>query len=161
MKTLTVTVEREGRRLAILVGISKNLSYSEIADQLGVKRWIINSDIRKMKFNRDLELGMAFKERDILLQASMQNYSTNLETRFHRMTGMSLEEKTFKNMINFYRYELDKVVNSKNETRELSKLSSTIRKTLRKNEIITQGWGRYEITSKARSFLTSKQTQKE
>ena len=114
-----------------------------------------------MQYNKDPELGQVFKQRTVLTQSIKKKHADNLETRFHRMTGMSIDEKMFQNMMSFYRHELKKVVNSKNETHELSKLSSSIRKTLRRNKIITQGWGRYEITSKARKFLKSKQLQKE
>ena len=50
---LNVYEDRESRRFTILEGISKDLSYSDIATQLGVNRWTIHCDIRKMQHERD------------------------------------------------------------------------------------------------------------
>ena len=155
MKKLNLNEERAIRRPTILEGISKNLTYTEIAVQLGVKRWTVNSDIRKMQYNRDPELKQVYQKRDELTQANKQKSAQKQETRFIRMMGMSIDEKMFQNMISFYKPELKKVIGSKNESKALSKLSSNIRKTLKRNNIITQGWGNYDITPKARKFLMS------
>ena len=155
MKKLNLNEERASRRPTILEGISKNLTYTEIAVQLGVKRWTVNSDIRKMQYNRDPELKQVYQKRDELTQANKQKSAQKQETRFIRMMGMSIDEKMFQNMISFYKPELKKVIGSKNESKALSKLSSNIRKTLKRNNIITQGWGNYDITPKARKFLLS------
>ena len=155
MKKLNLNEERESRRPTILKGISKNLTYTEIAEQLGVKRWTVNSDIRKMQYNRDPELKQVYQKRDELTKANKQRSAKKQETRFIRMMGMSIDEKMFQNMISFYKPELKKAIGSKNESKALSKLSSNIRKTLKRNNIITQGWGNYDITPKARKFLMS------
>ena len=155
MKKLNLNEERAIRRPTILEGISKNLTYTEIAVQLGVKRWTVNSDIRKMQYNRDPELKQVYQKRDELTKANKHKSAKKQETRFIRMMGMSIDEKMFQNMISFYKPELKKAIGSKNESKALSKLSSNIRKTLKRNNIITQGWGNYDITPKARKFIMS------
>lgn len=154
---LNVYEDRESRRFTILEGISKDLSYSEIAAQLGVNKWIISSDIRKMQHERDLELRQMYQKKKELIKANKQRSAQKRDNRFYGMTGMTIDEKMFQNMIHFHKPELKKVMGSKNESNEISKLSRNVRKILQRNEIIIRGCGKYEITPKARDFLTSKQ----
>ena len=154
---LNVYEDRESRRFTILEGISNNLSYSEIAKQLGVNRWIINSDIRRMKYDRDPKLNQMYQKRKELITAKKQMFARNQNNRFYGMTGMTIDEKMFQNMINFHKLELKRVMNSTDESNEISKLSRNARKILKRNKIINYGWGFYEITPKARDFLTSTQ----
>jgi hypothetical protein len=151
---LNIYEDRESRRFPILEGISKNLSHSKIAAQLGVNRWTINSDIRKMQHERDPELRQMYQKRDELIKAKKQMSAQKRDNRFYRMTGMTIDEKMFQNMIHFHKPELKKVMGSKNESNEISKLSRNVRKILKRNKIINHGWGKYEITPKARDFLT-------
>ena len=154
---LNVSEGKESRRFTILEGISKNLSNSEIAAQLGVNRWIINRDIRGMKYNRDPKLRQMYQKRKELIKANKQVSAQKRDNRFYGMTGMTIDEKMFQNMIDFHKPELEKVMGSKDESHEISKLSRNARKILKRNKIINYGWGYYEITPKARNFLTSKQ----
>jgi predicted DNA-binding protein YlxM (UPF0122 family) len=154
---LNVSEDRESRRFTILEGISKNLSYSEIAEQLGVNRWTINSDIRRMKYDRDPKLKQMYQKRKELIKNKRQVSAQKRDNRFYGMTGMTIDEKMFQNMIDFHKHELKKVMDSKDESHEISKLSRNARKILKRNKIINYGWGYYEITPKARNFLTSKQ----
>jgi predicted DNA-binding protein YlxM (UPF0122 family) len=154
---LNVYEDRESRRFTILEGISKNLSYSEIAAQIGVNRWIINSDIRRMKYDRDPKLRQMYQKREELIKANKQISTQKRDNRFYGMTGMTIDEKMFQNMIHFHKNELKKVMGSKDESNEISKLSKNARKILKRNKIVNYWCGKYEITSQARDFLTSKQ----
>jgi len=152
---LNVIEDRESRRFTILEGIGKDLSYSEIAAQLGVNKWIISSDIRKMQHERDLELRQMYQKKKELIEANKQMSAQKRDNRFYGMTGMTIDEKMFQNMIHFHKHELKKVMGSKNESKEISKLSRNVRKILQRNKIINRGCGKYEITPDARDFLTS------
>ena len=153
---ISVYKEVESRRLPILDGISKNKSHTEIATELGVTKWIIGHDIRKMKNSRDPELKKRYLERDEFINLNKNKQAKKIQSRFLRMTGLTIEEKMFQNMVFFYRSELKKILNSKDENRAICKLPKNIRKTLQRNKIITKGWGKLVITPKARAFLTSK-----
>ena len=154
---LNVIEDRESRRFTILEGIGKDLSYSEIAAQLGVNKWIISSDIRKMQHERDLELKQMYQKKKELIEANKQMATQKRDKRFYGMTGMTIDEKMFQNMVHFHKNELKKVMGSKDESNEISKLSRKVRTILQRNEIINRGCGKYAITPKARDFLTSKQ----
>jgi len=152
---LNVIEDRESRRFTILEGIGKDLSYSEIAAQLGVNKWIIRSDIRKMQHERDLELRQMYQKKKELIKANKQMSIQKRDNRFYGMTGMTIDEKMFQNMIHFHKPELKKVMGSKNESKAISKLSRNVRKILQRNKIINRDCGKYEITPDARDFLTS------
>ncbi len=156
---LNVYEDRESRRFTILEGISKDLSYSDIATQLGVNRWTIHCDIRKMQHERDPELRQMYQKKKELIKANKQMSAQKRDNRFYRMTGMTIDEKMFQNMIHFHKPELKKVMSSKDESNEISKLSRKVRNILQRNKIINHGWGKYEITPEARDYLTSKQIQ--
>jgi hypothetical protein len=140
----------------ILEGIGKNQSNSEIALQLGVTTRIIISDIKKMQFNKDPELKQMYQKRDELTQADKKIFAHKQDTRFFGMTGMTIEEKMFQNMINFYRPEIKRVIDSKDESEAISKLSNKVRKTLKRNGIVINGRGKYKITLKAHDYLKIK-----
>ena len=127
-----------------------------MATELGVTKWIIGHDIRKMKNSRDPELKKRYLERDEFINLNKNKQAKKIQSRFLRMTGLTIEEKMFQNMVFFYRSELKKILNSKDENKTISKLSNNIRKTLQRNKIITKGWGKLVITPKARAFLISK-----
>jgi len=110
-----------------------------------------------MKYDRDPKLRQMYQKREELIKVNRQLLAKIHEKRFYGMTGMTFNEKTFRNMINFHRPELEKVMDSKDESHEISKLSRNARKILKRNKIINYGGGYYEITPKARNFLTSKQ----
>ena len=109
-----------------------------------------------MKYDKDPELRKRYLERDEFINLNKGKRVKKLNSRFLRMTGLTIDEKMFQNMIFFYRSELKKILNSKDENRTICKLSKNIRKTLQRNEIITKGWGKLVITPKARIFLISK-----
>ena len=152
------TVEREKRRLVILEGISKDLKPSEISAQLGVNRWGMKSDIKFMRRNGDLGLIQAeraqvlVQEKNVLLLTKEKRHFKQNE-RFLDMTGITLQEKSFRNMIDFNKHVLMKILNSKNQNDEISSLPKSTRKTLKNNGIITDGWHKCEITLKTLDYL--------
>jgi hypothetical protein len=110
-----------------------------------------------MKYDRDPKLRQMYQKKKELIKANKQMSAQKPDNRFFGMTGMTMDEKMFQNMIDFHKHELKKVMGSKDESHEISKLSRNARKILKRNKIINCGWGYYEITPKARDFLTSKQ----
>ena len=109
-----------------------------------------------MKYDKDHELKKRYLERDELINLNKNMRVKKLNSRFLRMTGLTIDEKMFQNMISFYKPELKKVMNSNNESNAISKLSNKVRKTLKRNRIIIHGRRKYEITQKARDFLNLK-----
>lgn len=145
--------ERRKRRPIILEGIGRDLKHSEIATQLGVNRWVITNDLRLMRSSGDPELKQA-QEAQEQIRVMKQSVSAHARNeRFLRMTGMTLQEKSFRNMIDFNRHELMKILNSKDQNAAIMKLPKSVRKPLMRNGIITSGWHSREITSHAREYL--------
>ena len=107
-----------------------------------------------MQYNKDPELKQMYLKREELNKANRKMFAQKQDARFLGMTGMTIDEKMFQNMISFYQPELKKVMNSNNESNAISKLSNKVRKTLKRNRIIINGRRKYEITQKARDFLT-------
>jgi hypothetical protein len=147
--------ELETRRSNILDGINGGFAYSKIADRLGVRLWVVMSDLKRMRHNRDPELKQAYMKAQEQAQAKKQSIARLSDERFHGMTGMSLKEKTFSNMMSFYGPELMKILESKNECAAIRDLPKSVRRTLKHNGIIVQGWKTPEITPLARTYLTS------
>ena len=73
--------------------------------------------------------------------------------RFLSMTGITIQEKSFHNMINFNKHELLKILKSKDQHIAISKLPKNTRKTLENNGIITKVWRKSEITLKTLDYL--------
>ena len=150
--------ERQERRPIILEGIRQDLKHSEIAIRLGVNRWVIMNDLRYMRYNGDLGLKRAQKAQD-QIRAKKQLALTGEKThakhneRFLRMTGMTLQEKTFRNMIDFNKHELMKILKSEDQNTAISRLPKSVRRNLLHNGIITKGWHKCEITEQALKFL--------
>jgi len=146
--------EQETRRLDILDGINGGFAYSKIADKLGVRRWVVMRDLKRMRYNRDPELKQAYRKAQEQVQAKKRSVASLPDERFRRMTGMTLKEKTFSNMMSFYEPELIKILESKNECVAIRDLPKSVRRTLKRNGIIVQGWRTPEITALARTHLT-------
>jgi len=145
---------QETRRLHILDGINEGFAYSKIAAKLGVHLWVVMSDLKRMRYNRDPQLKQAIRKGKELVQAKKQSVASLPDERFHRMTGMTFNEKTFSNMMSFYKPELMKILKSDNECAAIRDLSKSVRRTLKHNGIIAQGWRTPEITTLARTYLT-------
>ena len=105
------SIERNKRRLIILEGIRQDLKNSEISAQLGTNRWVIKSDIKYMKKNGDIGLKQAInaqakvREKKVLLLSEEKTHFKHNE-RFLGMTGVTLQERSFRNMIDFNKFEL-------------------------------------------------------
>ena len=152
---------RENRRPIILEGISQDLKHSEISAQLGAYRGLIMSDIKFMRRNGDLGLKQVEKDqvqvrekKAFLFETEKKHYKQN--KRFRRMTGITLEEKSFRNMIDYNKLALLKILKSEDQYAAIFKLPKSIRKTLKKNGIITKRWQDNEISERAQEYLTSK-----
>ena len=146
------------RRLDILEGICQDLKNSEISAQIGATQGIIKSDIRFMRRNGDLGLIQAEKaqvlvreKKALLITKEKRHFKQN--ERFLSMTGITIQEKSFHNMINFNKHELLKILKSKDQHIAISKLPKNIRKTLENNGIITKAWRKSEITLKTLDYL--------
>ncbi len=140
-------------RTIILAGIGKGLTYMEIAAETGVEKWVVLSFLKKMRYNKDPKLKQAYIDKELRAHSNKQ-YRTNLrDEKFHHMTGMTLQQKNFENMINYYKDELQVIFKSQDEYNAISCLSKTVRNTLALNKITT-GWGRNnQLTAKARGYL--------
>ena len=144
----------------ILEGISQDLKHSEIATRLGVNRWVIMNDLRLMRYNRDPELRQAQEAQEQIREKKRSVFAREKKhvkhnERFLDMTGMTLQEKSFRNMIDFYRPDLMKVLNSEDQNAAILELPKSIRRPLVHNGIITKGWHYREITPHAREYLTN------
>jgi hypothetical protein len=152
---MTISIqEQETRRLDILEGIIGGLANSNIAVKLGVPLWVVRRDLKRMRYNRDPELKQAYMKAEEQIQAKEQSIANLPGERFHRMTGMTFKEKTFNNMMSFYKPELRKILKAENESAAIRDLPNSVRKTLKRNGIIAQGWKTPEITAHARACLT-------
>ena len=149
---LNLIHERQERRLIILEGISQGLKHSEIATQLRVNRGVILNDLRFMRNNGDPELKEAQKAQE-QIRVNKPSVASISNERFLNMTGMTFQEKSFRNMIDFNKQVLMKILNSKNQNAAIMSLPKNIRKTLKNNGIITNGWHKCEITLKTLDYL--------
>jgi hypothetical protein len=91
----------------------------------------------------------------VLFEKDKKHYKQN--KRFLRMTGITLEEKSFRNMIDFNKLALLKILRAEDQYAAIVKLPKSIRKTLKKNGIITKRCQDNEITVRAQKYLTSKE----
>lgn len=146
--------ERDTRRLDIINCIGKGVGTSEIAKRLEVPLWTILGDLKRMQHNRDSKLKDAYSQaREQALEK--KQLTANLpDKKFQRMTGMTFQEKTRNNMMSFYRPELKKILKSENEGDAIRLLPNSVRKSMKRNGLITAGWKYLQITAYARAYLT-------
>lgn len=81
------------------------------------------------------------------------------EKIFLSMTGMTLQEKTFRNMIEFYMSELTEIMKAKNQSAAIRVLPKRDRITMLHNGIINGQRGSldsWSISTLARKYLTNK-----
>ena len=145
--------EQEIRRLTILKGINDGFTRLQIAEKLCVRPWIVTTDLIRMKRNRDPELKQAYITANEIFQAKKLKRANRHDDRFRLMTGMTLKEKTFNNMMSYYKPELRKIINSKDETVAIRSLSKSVRKTLNNNGILLKGWKKPLISTRARTYI--------
>ena len=151
---ITQLKKQEKRRSTILEGLSRNLKTSDIASQLNVDEWVILNDIKKMKYHKDPELRQAYETANRRKREKKKFIATRDENTFQDITGMTLQEKSFRNMLHYYKPELLDILNSEDENLAIQKLSSSDKRCLRQNGIITPKLGKSELTLKARECLS-------
>ena len=129
--------------------------------QLGANQWVVRSDIKYMQRNEDPGIILAKEDqaqirekKALLLTEETRHFKQN--QRFQSMTGITLQEKSFRNMIDYNRHELINILRSEDQNAEIFKLSKSIQKTLKRNGIITKRWKDNEITERAQEYLTNK-----
>lgn len=148
---ITNIQEQETRRLDILKGVNNGLGAVKIAARLGVPAWVVIKDLKRMRYNRDSELRQAYVTALDQARAKKLSVAELPNDRFYHMTGMSLMEKTFSNMMSFYRPEIMKILKSDIECDAIRQLPSSVRRILKNNGIIAQNSP--QITSKAHAYL--------
>lgn len=146
--------EREPRRREIIDCVSKGLETSKIAKKLDVSLWTIIGDLKRMRHQRDSELRDAYSKARDRVRIKKQLTSNLPDKKFKRMTGMTFQEKTRNNMMSFYRPELRKILKSENQGDAIRELPNSVRKTMKRNGLITSGWKYLQITDYARAYLT-------
>ena len=146
--------EQETRRLGIIDCINKGYGASEIATRLEVPFWTIIRDLKRMRLNKDSGLEEAYSHFREQARIKKKITASLPDEKFHSMTGMTFQEKTRNNMMFFYRYEIRKIIKSENEGDAIRELSNSVKKTLKRNGIITTGWKCLQITEYARAYLT-------
>jgi len=146
--------EPEERRLAILKGIGQDLNILDIASQLGVNKCLIMSDLRYMRHKKDSELKQAYEDQFARILANKRSLTKIRNEKIRLMIGMTIEEKNFENVVNFYRSELMKVLESKNEELAIKGLSHSVRNSFENYEIIDWRTNNHLISPKARAYLS-------
>jgi len=156
---LNYSQERLNRRQTILEGISQDLTHSEIAAKLGVNRWVVMNDIRFMQRYEDPEYRRA-QEVQEEVRAERESAVTREKSfvvqneRFVKLMGMSLREKSFRNMVEFYGPELRRVLKSVDQNAAIMMLPKSVRRALINNGIITKGRRDNMLTPQAVEYLT-------
>ncbi len=166
---LTVTYDtNEGEltehKQAVLKGIRENLAYPEIASQLGVSLFTLRKEVWLMRRYGDKELVEAESMR---MEIKSKNENLNpksfvvQENRFLNMTGMTLEEKTFQNMVEFYRPALIAILRAKDQAVEIGALPKRDRTTLFRNEILQGGRNSrtWILSARAKKYLRSQRSE--
>jgi hypothetical protein len=141
------------RRQIILRGIDQDHSTIEIAAEMGVRKWMVLNDLRAMNYSRDPELKQAYLDRETRAHSGQQYITNQRDDRFRKMTGKTFQEKNFENMISYYKAELDVICKSKDECAAIMRLSNEIRRTLKRNEILSGYRRKMQLSEKARRYL--------
>ena len=115
---------------------------------------VVKRDLNVMRRRKDPELKKAYKKARERVLAKKLAVSNRPGEKFQRMTGMTFKEKTFNNMMSFYGPELRKILKAESEGDAIRELSNSVRKTLKRNGIITNKWKVPKITAYARTCLT-------
>jgi hypothetical protein len=150
---MTNMISPEERRLIILRGIQKDHTNLQIAAEMDVPKWVVLKDIRAMIYSKDPELKHAYLDKKKRLYANKVSATNNIDATFLGMTGVTFQEKNFQNMMNYYKHELRRIYTSKDECTAITKLSTDIRKTLKRNDILTGRRGNARLTDKARGYV--------
>jgi hypothetical protein len=150
---LNESIENVNRRISILKGISVGSTVPSIALELGIAASVVKHDIRVMRYLRDEDLKEAERTAFRLPINKPTTAAIAGSQRFLEMTGLTFQEKTFINMVDFYRSELRNVLRSKSQYAALMMLPKSVLKTLRNNGIVSRGGKNLVITTEARNQL--------
>jgi len=140
------------RRSVLLDGISKNHSFTEMAAKLGVRRGEVIREVKVMRRRSDAGYFDAKRRGRVFLEEERVAVSVRREERFFGMMGMSIREKTFLNMVSFYRPELLAILRSEDHELAIRELPNSVRKTLVRNNILTRK-GRLNVSERALEVL--------
>lgn len=143
---------RTERRQALLNGISQNLKYTVIATQLGVRRNEVISDVKAMQRSRDPDLFEALRLGQAKDNQEKQSASKKRDESFYDRTGMTFHEKSFQNMVHFFKHELMTIIRSEDHETAIRKLPKSTRRTMINNGILKKR-NSTEITQKALNQL--------
>jgi len=127
---------RSERRQALLKGISQNLRYTVIAAQLGVRRSELIADVKAMQRIGDLDLRDAQSLGQAKNNKEKQSTSKIRDEKFYDMTVMTFHEKSFQNMVYFFKRELLTILRSKDHEAAIRKLPKSTRRTMIHNGIL-------------------------
>lgn len=152
--------EDEDLREQILEGIASDRNKTDIAEDLGISRWTVKKEIRKMKYLGDPDLSEAREARQKVREEKQERLDSEKKhvkqnERFRELTGMSLKEKSFRNMIEFYKPELKRIMRASDQNSIINSLPKAVRRTMKKNKIITDTWHTHKLTAKAEKYLAN------
>jgi hypothetical protein len=142
----------ESHRHVILDGISQNVGYTELASQLGVSRRKVIREVKTLRRRRDPELFEAKRAAKVRVDEEKLSVSRKREERFFRMTVMTIHEKSYQNMVQFYKPEILSILESEKQEAAVSEIPQRVRKILRKYNILT-GRSFPEISQRAQDQL--------
>ena len=139
-------------RQVILDGISQNVGYTELASQLDVSRREVIREVKNLRRSRDPGLFEAKRAARAMVDEEKRSASKKMYDRFFRMAGMTIREKSFQNMVQFYKPEILSILESEDQEAAISEIPQRVRKILRKYDILT-GRSYPEISQSARDQL--------
>ena len=139
-------------RQVILEGISQNVGYTELASQLDVSRREVIREVKNLRRSRDPGLFEAKRAARAMVDEEKRSASKKRDDRFFRMAGMTIREKSFQNMVQFYKPEILSILESEDQEAAISEIPQRVRKILRKYDILT-GRSYPEISQSARDQL--------
>ncbi len=128
---------QENHRQILLNGISQNIGYMELASQLGVSRKEVIREVKTLRRRRDPDLFEAQRAAKVRVDEEKLSTSRKRDERFFRMAGMTIREKSFQNMVQFYKPEIMSILESENQEAAISEIPQRVRKILRKYDILT------------------------
>jgi len=122
---------------------------------------MVRKDVKLMQQNRDPGLRDAERARDAIRTEKSERLNAEKvhvkeEAMFLSMTGMTLHEKTFRNMIDFYRPELTEIMKAGDQSDAITALTKADRRTMLHNGILNGRRGAYKswsITTQAEEYL--------
>jgi hypothetical protein len=143
---------QENQRQVILDGISQNVGYTELASQMGISRRKVIREVKTLRRRRDPDLFEAQRAAKARVDEEKLSASRRRDERFFNMTGMTIHEKSYQNMVQFYKPEILSILESENQEAAVSEIPQRVRKILRKYDILT-GRGYPEISQRAQEQL--------